>query len=76
MIKNKKYCLNNASRAFLLKNFILHPSLRLEYSYYYICAMFSAYPDRDYCVVPVSPSENNSASLWALLKYFIVSNFE
>ncbi|KRF79984.1 cilia- and flagella-associated protein 61 isoform X2 [Drosophila virilis] len=71
MSKNKKYGLNNASRAFLLKNFILHPSLRLEYSYYYICAMFSAYPDRDYCVVPVSPSANNSASLWALLKFFI-----
>ncbi|XP_064543772.1 cilia- and flagella-associated protein 61 [Drosophila montana] len=71
MTKNRKYCLNNASRAFVLKNFILHPSLRLEYTFYYLCAMFSAYPDRDYCVVPLAPGAKNSVSLWALLKFFI-----
>ncbi|XP_017868844.1 PREDICTED: cilia- and flagella-associated protein 61 [Drosophila arizonae] len=69
--KFKKYTLKNASRAFVLKNFILHPSLRLEYTYYYLCAMFSAYPDRDYCLVPIPPGAKYSVSLWALLKYFI-----
>ncbi|XP_034480067.1 cilia- and flagella-associated protein 61 [Drosophila innubila] len=66
----KKHGLAAAGRAFVLKNFILHPSLRMEYTFYYLCAMFSAYPECDYCVVPIRPGTNFSLSLWALLKYF------
>ncbi|EDW02630.1 GH19779 [Drosophila grimshawi] len=71
LIRNQKYCLNNSSNAFMMKNFILHPSLRLEHTYYYLCAMFSAYPDKDYCVIAIPANTKYSASLWALLKFFI-----
>lgn len=64
--------LQRACKAFILKNFLLHPSLRLEYTYYYLCAMFSAYPELDYCIVRVSMGSKISASLCALLQYFTV----
>ncbi|KAM8711238.1 hypothetical protein ACLKA7_000386 [Drosophila subpalustris] len=69
-MKPKKHGLSAAGRAFALKNFILHPSLRMEYTFYYLQAMFSAYPEHDFCVVPVPPGTNYSLSLWALLKFF------
>jgi len=71
--KAKRTSLAVAGKAFVLKNFILHPSLRLEYTFYYLSAMFSAYTEHDFCVVPVDPGTNFSQSLWALLKFFTVS---
>lgn len=66
--------LKRACKAFILKNFLLHPSLRMEYAFYYLCAMFSAYPEYDYCVVTVPMGTKISASLSALLQYFMVSS--
>ncbi|XP_017837079.1 cilia- and flagella-associated protein 61 isoform X2 [Drosophila busckii] len=66
----RRHTINNAGKAFLLKNFILSPSLRLEYVYFYLCAMFSAYPEHDYCVVPMPAGTKYSSSVLALLKFF------
>ncbi|XP_062128764.1 cilia- and flagella-associated protein 61 [Drosophila sulfurigaster albostrigata] len=68
--KAKQQGLETAGKAFTLQNFILHPSLRMEYTYYYLSAMFSAYPDCDFCVVPIPPGIKFSPSLWALLQFF------
>lgn len=69
---HEKVNLQRACKAFMLKNFLLHPSLRLEYTFYYLCAMFSAYPELDYCIVRVPLGSKMSASLCALLQYFTV----
>lgn len=71
---NPATLLKRACKAFILKNFLLHPSLRMEYAFYYLCAMFSAYPEYDYCVVTVPMGTKISVSLSALLQYFMVSS--
>ncbi|XP_030388035.1 cilia- and flagella-associated protein 61 isoform X2 [Scaptodrosophila lebanonensis] len=67
---NESQNLKKASNAFLLKRFNLHPSKSVDCIYYFLNAMFSAYPEHDFGVVSISPCTTISNSLRKLLKYF------
>ncbi|XP_068148018.1 cilia- and flagella-associated protein 61 [Drosophila tropicalis] len=61
--------LNKAANAFLLKKFNLHPKQPVEYVFFFLSATFSAYPEHDYCLVPVPAVIQLTNSRRQLLKY-------
>ncbi|XP_037715986.1 cilia- and flagella-associated protein 61 isoform X2 [Drosophila subpulchrella] len=63
--------LGKASNGFLLKMFQLHPLVRFEYTYYCLSAMFSAFPDHDYCVTMVPATVSTSPCQRELLRFFL-----
>ncbi|XP_017077843.1 cilia- and flagella-associated protein 61 [Drosophila eugracilis] len=68
---NKMQYLEKASNGFLLKLFQLHPLVRYEYTYYSLSAMFSAFPDLDYCVTMVPATSSTSPCQRELLRFFL-----
>lgn len=70
---NRGQYLAQASNAFLLKLFQLHPLVRTEYTFFSLSAMFSAFPDLDYCVTTVPTTNIMSPCQRELLRFFLVS---
>ncbi|XP_001360499.4 cilia- and flagella-associated protein 61 isoform X1 [Drosophila pseudoobscura] len=60
-----------ASSAFLLKMFNLNPKVRIEFTFFYLSAMFSAFPELDYCVLRVPHTSTGSKSLRELIRFFL-----
>ncbi|XP_017054350.1 cilia- and flagella-associated protein 61-like [Drosophila ficusphila] len=69
--ENRLQFLGKASNGFLLKMFQLHPLVRFEYTYFSLSAMFSAFPDHDYCVTLVPSTANSSPCQRELLRFFL-----
>ncbi|XP_017004328.3 cilia- and flagella-associated protein 61 isoform X1 [Drosophila takahashii] len=69
--ENRLQYLGKASNGFLLKMFQLHPLVRFEYTFYSLSAMFSAFPDHDYCVTMVPATVSTSPCQRELLRFFL-----
>ncbi|XP_039228428.1 cilia- and flagella-associated protein 61 isoform X1 [Drosophila yakuba] len=69
--ENRLQCLAKASNGFLLKMFQLHPLVRYEYTFYSLSAMFSAFPEHDYCVTLVPVNVSTSPCQRELLRFFL-----
>ncbi|KAH8308894.1 hypothetical protein KR059_002754 [Drosophila kikkawai] len=68
---NRSQVLAQASNAFLLKMFQLHPLVRPEYTFFALSAVFSAFPDLDYCVTTVPTIMTMSPCQQELLRFFL-----
>ncbi|KAH8284808.1 hypothetical protein KR054_001225 [Drosophila jambulina] len=68
---NRTQVLAQVSNAFLLKMFQLHPLVRPEYTFFALSAVFSAYPDLDYCVTMVPTTVAMSPCQRQLLQFFL-----
>ncbi|KAI8037540.1 cilia- and flagella-associated protein 61 [Drosophila gunungcola] len=69
--ENRLQYLGKASNGFLLKMFQLHPLVRFEYTFYSLSAMFSAFPNHDYCVTMVPGTATTSPCQRELLRFFL-----
>lgn len=69
--ENLQALLKKATNGFLLKMFQLHPLVRSEYTFYSLSAMFSAFPEHDYCVTKVPTTTTMSPSQRELLRFFL-----
>ncbi|XP_022231899.2 LOW QUALITY PROTEIN: cilia- and flagella-associated protein 61 [Drosophila obscura] len=63
--------LKRASSAFLLKMFNLNPRVRMEYTFFFLSAMFGAFPELDYCLIRVPPTVTLSKSQRELIRFFL-----
>lgn len=63
-----------ASNVFALKFICVHKDFPLERLFNYLCAMFSVFPDRDYCIMEIPKSATPLRSHLEALKYFMVSH--
>ncbi|XP_016977075.1 cilia- and flagella-associated protein 61 [Drosophila rhopaloa] len=69
--ENRVQYLGQACNGFLLKMFQLHPLVRFEYTFYSLSAMFSAFPNHDYCVTMVPSTASTSPCQRELLRFFL-----
>ncbi|KAH8233343.1 hypothetical protein KR026_007225, partial [Drosophila bipectinata] len=69
--ENIRAVLKNARNGFLLKMFQLHPLVRSEYTFFSLSAMFSAFPEHDYCVTKVPTTTTMSPCQRELLRFFL-----
>ncbi|KAM8711239.1 hypothetical protein ACLKA7_000387 [Drosophila subpalustris] len=60
-----------SSNVFALKFICVHKDFPLERLFNYLCAMFSVFPDRDYCIMEMPKSVNPLRSHLEALKYFM-----
>ncbi|BFG06398.1 cilia- and flagella-associated protein 61 [Drosophila madeirensis] len=63
--------MKRASSAFLLKMFNLNPKVRLEYTFFFLSAMFSAFPELDHCLIRVPATSTLSKSQRELIRFFL-----
>jgi len=62
-----------ASNVFALKFVCAHKDFPLERLFNFLCAMFSVFPDRDYCIMAIPKSVRPLRSHLEALKYFMAS---
>ncbi|XP_034480066.1 cilia- and flagella-associated protein 61 [Drosophila innubila] len=60
-----------ASNVFALKFICVHKDFPLDRLFNYLCAMFSVFPDRDYCIMEIPQSATPLRSHLEALKYFM-----
>lgn len=63
----------DATNVFVLRYICVEKRFPLERLHTFLCAMFSAFPDRDYCIMSIPKSSGKLRSPLEALKYFMVS---
>ncbi|KAH8307392.1 hypothetical protein KR044_011244 [Drosophila immigrans] len=61
----------NATNVFAVKYICAHKDFPLERLFNFLCAMFSVFPDRDYCIMAIPTSTKPLRSHLEALKYFM-----
>lgn len=73
--QNPDECIRNSTNVFVLRYICAEKHFPLERLHTFLCAMFSAFPDRDYCIMSIPKSSGKLRSPLEALKYFMVSQF-